>query len=318
MLKNAELRTAADFAMENETETILDTGRGGVVTARGTSDGLVIRLDGRVDRGSLKTAVSEFMEPRRSFLAGHEVALEWVGLKPESSTADEISSLLQSDYKVVVRSSKLRASISKEFSEEREGVRSESLDGLIDYQDDLPPKTSAPSRRFAEKIVDKADKTAERPRSLFHGINEIDPKGLQRAAHRASADPARVISDPLLWDEPDGRVIYATLRSGQRIESEHSVILIGDVNPGAEIVAGGDIIVLGTLRGVAHAGAYEETGGGRIIFALSLQPTQLRIGGVISRGSEENRKDPEIARVDGTTIMVEPFSTRHSWIRKAL
>ncbi len=315
--------------MENEAETLLDSGRGGVVTARGTADGLVIRLDGRIDRNSLRTAVSEFMEPRRSFLAGHEVALEWVGIKPENDAAEEISSLLQTDYKVIVRSSKLRSSITKDNVSEgstisSEGMRIENFDGLID--DDLVSR-STPSTGTGRKVAGRdlgrggkvePQRESERPKSLFHGINEIDPIGVNRSSSRAAADPARVISDPLLWDEPDSRVIYATLRSGQRIESEHSVVLIGDVNPGAEIVAGGDIIVLGTLRGVAHAGAYEETGGGRIIFALSLQPTQLRIGSVISRGAEDGRREPELARVDGTTIVVEPFSTKHGWLRKAI
>ena len=109
-------------------------------------------------------------------------------------------------------------------------------------------------------------------------------------------------------------MIYHTLRSGERLETEHSVVVLGDVNAGAEIVAGGDIIVLGTLRGIAHAGAYDESGGGRIIFALVLRPTQLRIGSIISRGSDEIKQLPEIARVDGSIIIVERYQPR-GWQR---
>ena len=88
-------------------------------------------------------------------------------------------------------------------------------------------------------------------------------------------------------------------------------MIIGDVNSGAELVAGGDIIVLGSLRGVAHAGAYDETGGGRFIFSIDLQPTQLRIGSLISRGSSDAPAGgSEIARVDGTTIVVESYQSR--------
>jgi septum site-determining protein MinC len=97
------------------------------------------------------------------------------------------------------------------------------------------------------------------------------------------------------------------------------------VNSGAEVVSGGDIVILGTLRGVAHAGAYEESGGGRVILALNMQPTQLRIGAVISRGgatdsrpdgkvsdsrSSDGKLFVEIARVDGTFIVVEPYQTK--------
>lgn len=123
-----------------------------------------------------------------------------------------------------------------------------------------------------------------------------------------------------IWDDADTRMVITTLRSGQRFETEHSAVIIGDVNSGAEVVAGGDIIVLGSMRGVAHAGAFDETGGGRMIFALDLQPTQLRIGTVITRGNGENNHKPgkrteeisipEVAYVDGATIVVEPYNSK--------
>ena len=67
------------------------------------------------------------------------------------------------------------------------------------------------------------------------------------------------------------RFIRHTLRSGQIERAlEGNMVILGDVNPGAEVVAAGDIIVLGTLRGVAHAGALGNTSS--IIFALNLLP----------------------------------------------
>jgi septum site-determining protein MinC len=130
-------------------------------------------------------------------------------------------------------------------------------------------------------------------------------------------------SGSMLWDDPDARVIYGTLRSGQKVETEHSIVVFGDVNSGAEVIAGGDIVILGTLRGIAHAGAYDESGGGRVIFSLNLQPTQLRIGLVISRGAGGERTEssprgggPEIARVEGNTIVVEPYQSRTVWVRR--
>jgi septum site-determining protein MinC len=107
------------------------------------------------------------------------------------------------------------------------------------------------------------------------------------------------------------------------MESEHSIIVVGDVNSGAEVIAGGDVIILGTLRGIAHAGAYDESGGGRVIFSLNLRPTQLRIGLVISRGSGAEDAEstprgglPEVARVDGNMIVVEPYQSRTVWARR--
>jgi septum site-determining protein MinC len=105
------------------------------------------------------------------------------------------------------------------------------------------------------------------------------------------------------------RFIRHTLRSGQVERAlEGNMVILGDVNPGAEVVAAGDIIVLGTLRGVAHAGALGNTSS--MIFALSLLPTQLRIGRFITRppaGKQHRHHRPEIARVLEDSIIVEEF-----------
>lgn len=105
-------------------------------------------------------------------------------------------------------------------------------------------------------------------------------------------------------------LIRRTLRSGQRISYNGNVVILGDVNPGAEVVAGGDVVVVGALRGVVHAGATgnEEA----IVMALRLHPTQLRIGNVISRspdGEAEGASDlPEIARVKDDEIVIDPYA----------
>ncbi len=76
-----------------------------------------------------------------------------------------------------------------------------------------------------------------------------------------------------------------TLRAGDHLQAEGSVLLLGDVNPGARISAVGDVRVWGRLRGVAHAG---RRGDGRArIVALQLRPLQLRIAGAVARGPED-------------------------------
>lgn len=73
---------------------------------------------------------------------------------------------------------------------------------------------------------------------------------------------------------------YTGLRSGQRIKYEGSVVIMGDVNPGSEVIADGNVVVLGALKGMAHAGAAGD--GSCFVSALLLTPTQLRIAGTIS------------------------------------
>ena len=70
-----------------------------------------------------------------------------------------------------------------------------------------------------------------------------------------------------------------SLRSGQRIEFEGSIVIIGDVNAGAEVIAGENIIVLGTLRGLAHAGAKGNKDA--VIEASDIEAVQIRIANIV-------------------------------------
>jgi septum site-determining protein MinC len=80
-------------------------------------------------------------------------------------------------------------------------------------------------------------------------------------------------------------LVRRTLRSGQSLRHPGHIVIIGDVNPGAEVVAGGDIVVWGRVRGLVHAGALEDESA--VICALELAPTQLRIASHIARSPEE-------------------------------
>ena len=98
-----------------------------------------------------------------------------------------------------------------------------------------------------------------------------------------------------------------TLRGGQALHNLGNLIVIGDVNPGAELVASGDIVVFGSLRGVAHAGAQGDRGA-RVI-ALELAPTQLRIATVIATsGDDRGKRGPEHASIVDERIVVVPFA----------
>lgn len=110
----------------------------------------------------------------------------------------------------------------------------------------------------------------------------------------------------------DTILINRTIRSGQRVKYPTNIVIIGDINPGAEVIAGGDILVVGKLRGVVHAGASGSNEAQ--IIALKLKPTQLRIGNVISRSPDE-LKDvepaaPERAFVKNGVIIVEELKLR--------
>lgn len=102
-------------------------------------------------------------------------------------------------------------------------------------------------------------------------------------------------------------IIARTVRSGGRVESTGSVVVLGDVNAGAEIIAEDDIIVVGTLRGLAHAGA----GGNEraVIWAQAILSPQLRIGAALAQAGEGNRatSGPEVAHLKEGQIVLQPW-----------
>lgn len=109
-------------------------------------------------------------------------------------------------------------------------------------------------------------------------------------------------------DSSDTLFLHRTVRSGQAIHHTSNVVVLGDVNPGAEIVAGGDIIVWGVLRGMVHAGYPDNASA--LVCSLLLSPVQLRIAHLLSRPPEgfEAQPRPEIASIKNGQIVVETWT----------
>jgi septum site-determining protein MinC len=127
----------------------------------------------------------------------------------------------------------------------------------------------------------------------------------------APRQPAHARGDGPVLPSVDGILLRRTLRSGQVARHEGHVAVIGDVNAGAEIIAGGDVIVWGKVRGTVHAGAMGDQSA--VVCALYLMPVQLRIGALIARAPEGRSmkpRAPEMASVRDGAIVVEPWQVR--------
>ncbi|MEH1942162.1 MAG: septum site-determining protein MinC [Nostoc sp.] len=102
----------------------------------------------------------------------------------------------------------------------------------------------------------------------------------------------------------DALYLEMTVRSGVEIRHPGTIILLGDLNPGGIVIADGDIIIWGRLRGIAHAGA----GGNRecLIMALQMEPTQLRIADAVARAPEKlpMQFSPEVAHITPQGIRI--------------
>lgn len=107
-----------------------------------------------------------------------------------------------------------------------------------------------------------------------------------------------------------GQFYKGNLRSGQVLESETSIIIIGDINPGARIVSKGNIIILGSLKGSVFAGASGNTNS--FVVALDMNPVQIRIADTIARAPDKPEKavgkETKIAFLENGNIYIEPLS----------
>ncbi len=131
-----------------------------------------------------------------------------------------------------------------------------------------------------------------------------------------SAPEEKTTVTPLVQKPPDMRswfhrrsdalIVSGRVRSGQKLNCRNHLIILGDVNPGGEVSAGGDILVLGSLGGLALAG--QEGNESAIILSLDFRPTQIQIAGVVAAGLPPgSQKTPEYAHIEDGQIVVSPY-----------
>ena len=199
--------------------------------------------------------------------------------------------------------------------------------GIVVVMDDGIPfvelkEALAEKFRSASKFFDKANMAV-----TFEGRKltpEEEKEVLNIIAENSSLNIICVIDNDKLRDDyykkavednleelssHTGQFYKGTLRSGQVLESESSIIILGDVNPGARVISKGNVVVLGCLKGLVFAGA----GGNHdsFVVALEMSPMQIRIGDVIARSNgtvsikPSKTVDPKIAFVDDNNIYIE-------------
>ncbi len=170
--------------------------------------------------------------------------------------------------------------------------------------------------RQLETLIRKADLQIDRiisevPETLVSGSSlghktylYIPPKEVKKTNHQNEQDN--------LKSQENKKLLFhqGTLRSGENLDSEGDILLLGDVNPGARISAGGDVMIWGRLRGIAHAGKFGNLKAK--IIALELRPLQLRIADQIARGPEGTPEQglAEEAKIKGNRIIINPATTK--------
>lgn len=243
------------------------------VVFKGTKDGLLLTLSDSQDFEVLREKLKDHLKRAELFFQGSDVVLDTGKAAFSLDEILEIQNILAYPYGL-----KLKKIIHKD----------------------------EPKARETRKTGAEAPRAAEPPRTTgFAGLplSAVAPEG---GSSRSSRSVSRQAYEDLVASLPETLLYKGTLRSGQRVDYEGNVVIVGDVNPGAEIKATGDIVILGALRGLAHAGS---AGGEGAVVAFRLAPTQLRVGDVIGRPPEGGPlgREPEVARLKDGVIVIEPL-----------
>lgn len=200
------------------------------------------------------------------------------------------------------------------------------LDEAADFsaiEDEIKGKLDSGSNFFCKgtliQVVSSSlsEDEKERLAGLFHA------HGVVMKVVAAESDPPAVGSEPIKPEQqtqelPDSSkqrdqsvqemtVVNRTVRGGEEIRSRSSILICGNVNPGAQIIAGGSIDIRGTCRGTVHAGASGDTNA--FVIADHLIPVQIRIAGLIARAPDhvEKSAQAERASIKNGQIIIEPI-----------
>lgn len=215
-----------------------------------------------------------------------------------------------------------RGVTTRAFFSEEETTRAALKEHKVEV---LPPPPSAPGEgevaaeglgSWAEAAEQAAAKArAEAKAKDSEGAAEAEGKTdgtTGSAAEKSDAEEVKADNKPEVKEEtkpaqPHVLYLRQTLRSGQSVSHKGHLVIIGDVNPGAEVSADGDITIWGALRGIAHAGTAGNTS--CEIRALKFDPIQLRIANSIARAPDRPRHSlrsagPETARIVNGTIRI--------------
>lgn len=157
-----------------------------------------------------------------------------------------------------------------------------------------------------EEKVSACAKTTQETQAENTSLTKQQHTNSIQHAESIQTDWAAEFADVEHYKTQSALAVRKNIRSGQKISYDGTLIIFGDVNAGAELEATGHILVLGVLRGVAHAGCRGDKNA--VIYANQLSSVQLRIADLIARapdGENTKRTVPEIARIIENYLVIE-------------
>ncbi len=267
------------------------------IAIKGTRNGLLLTLEPGIPFSDLLAALFARLEESPTFFRGASLTVDTTLRMLRKSERTQIEELL-AHYQMSMTSVETVADARGAGRTITLPLPSSDLDPVLGgnlmkgKEFVQPPQPSFPARPVP------STQTLHPARTLqFNQTSQIN-QPLQ---------PVPQSPNPALKESDDTLFLRRTVRSGQAIHHHSNVVVMGDINPGAEIVAGGDIMVWGVLRGMVHAGYPENEHA--VVSALQLAPVQLRIAHLLSRPPEgfEAQPSPEVASIQRGQIVVETW-----------
>jgi septum site-determining protein MinC len=223
-------------------------------------------------------------------------------LEPETPFNELLGALAErlAEAPSFFRGASLSVDTSRRLLRVSERVQLEKL--LAHYQMSVTPLELIPVTRkesTQELLAPTQPTQTPLPTATVQLVREESPVQREVQGDAGNVRDAKKSTDTLF--------LRRTIRSGQAIHHDSTVVVLGDVNPGAEIVAGGDIIVWGVLRGMVHAGYPDNEQA--LVCALQLSPVQLRVARLLSRPPDgmDVQQLPEVAAIRNGRIVVETW-----------
>jgi len=258
-------------------------GKRGVTLLRGRRDGLEVTFAGR-DLGEAFEELEARLAGQPSFYRGAFAVANLGATVPSSEELSRLRDLLTGA-----------------------GVTLRAISGFGESLESLARAEGLEFENAALPLSDSARSLVADFAGARNDIAQRRKRG-EASVRRAKIEPAgRGAPAPLRLVEPVAGTLYhtTTLRGGQTLQQNGNIVVVGDVNPGAELIAAGDILVFGRLGGIAHAGAQGDENAR--ILALNLAATQLRIATYIAADEEAKARpapQPEAALVREGRIVI--------------
>jgi septum site-determining protein MinC len=295
-------------ALQAETPVIIDDPSAAIegppALLRGTARGLEMHVNGKAPLDAILDALTRRLEEAPGFFRGSNVRIGVEnGPLPRGYLArlDDLAARFELVI-VEIGAAKAKDPVPRPNLAAGSGP---TADGT--FGDEEPTGTIKPELVLAAQALAQAEPVQLAAAELTEMLEVAEAVAEFSDEPTQNKPPLALAPTPEIPAPTEGtRLVIGPVRSGVILEHEGHLFVFGDVNPGAEVRATGNIIVLGRLRGTAHAAIGQDVG---FILALRLEPQQLRIGRKVTRAGEDAAPptDSEIAYIAGDAIVVERY-----------